>query len=71
MEVEANDTISFFGVLVMKKCLKLATKVCRKPIHTGRNLHLHPHHVKSAAFHGLINRAKVRVRRISARKLRT
>lgn len=31
MEVEANDTRLFLGVLVMKKCLHLVRKVHRKP----------------------------------------
>jgi hypothetical protein len=47
MEVEANDTHPFLDVLVTKTGPKLATKVYRKPTHTG---HLHfkskdPHQV--------------------------
>jgi hypothetical protein len=74
MEVEAIDTLPFLGVLDIKRGLKLATKVYRTPTHTRRYLHFksnHPHHVKRGAIHGLINRDKVRIRRISERKLRT
>jgi hypothetical protein len=35
MEIEANDTIPFLDILVMKKGPKLATKVYQKPNHTS------------------------------------
>jgi hypothetical protein len=35
MEVEADDTLPFLDVLVMKRGPKLAMKVYRKPTHTG------------------------------------
>jgi hypothetical protein len=52
MEVEANDTLSFFGILIMKRVTKLAVKVYRRPTHTGGYLHFksnHPHHVKNGS----------------------
>jgi hypothetical protein len=42
MEVEANNTLLFLDVLVMKRGPKLTTKVYRKPTHIGRYLHLSP-----------------------------
>jgi hypothetical protein len=47
-ENEANGTLSFLDVLVMKRGPKLATKVYQKPTHAG-------HYV----IHSLISRAKV------------
>jgi hypothetical protein len=49
MEVEANDTLLFLDVLIMKRGPKLAMKMYRKPTNTGCYLHFksnHPHHVK-------------------------
>jgi hypothetical protein len=49
MEVEANETLQFLDVLVMKRGPKLDMKVYQKPIPTGCYLHFksnHPHHVK-------------------------
>jgi hypothetical protein len=75
METEANDTLPFFDILVMKRGPKLATTVYQKPTITGCYLHFkpnHPHHVKRGVVHSLINGAVsyVRIRRISTR-LRT
>jgi hypothetical protein len=39
MEMEINNTLPFLDVLVMKRGANLATKLCRKPTHTGRYLH--------------------------------
>jgi hypothetical protein len=53
MEVEANDTLLFFDVLVMKRGPKLTMKVYWKPIQTGRYLHFksnHPYHIKRESF---------------------
>jgi hypothetical protein len=76
MEVAANDTHIFLEVLVMKKGPKLATKVYRKPIHTGCYLHFksnHPHTYNEESFTvwSAERRSDVRIRRISTRKLRT
>jgi hypothetical protein len=46
----------------MKKGPNLATKVYRKPNHTGHYLHFkssHSHHVNTGIIQSLINRAKV------------
>jgi hypothetical protein len=62
MEVEANDTLPFLAVLVMKRGPKLAKKVHRKPTHTDRYLHSnfnYSHHAKKGAARSLISRAKV------------
>jgi hypothetical protein len=72
MEIEANDTLPFLDVFVMKRGPKFATKMYGKD--TYRYLHFnskHPHHVKSAVVHSLPVEPKlyVRIRRISARKL--
>jgi hypothetical protein len=40
MDVEANNTLPFLDVLIMKKVHKLATKVYRKPTHTGPTTHI-------------------------------
>jgi hypothetical protein len=62
MEVEANDTLPFLDVAVMKKGPKLAMKLYRKPTHTCRYLQFksnHPCHVKRGVVHSFISRAKV------------
>jgi hypothetical protein len=61
MEVEVNNTHPFLEVLVMKRGPNLATKVYRKPTHTGY-LHFksnHPHHLKGGVVHSFVSRAKV------------
>jgi hypothetical protein len=58
IEVEANNTLPFLDVLVMKRGQKLTTKVYRKPTHMGCYLHFksnHPHHVKRGVVHSLVN----------------
>jgi hypothetical protein len=58
MEVEANDTLPFLDVLVMKRDPKLTTKVYWKPTHTGCYLHFkfnHPHHTKRGVIDSLVN----------------
>jgi hypothetical protein len=57
MEVESNDALPLLNILVMKRGLKLAMKVYRKP--TLRLKFNHPHHVKSGVVHNLTSRAKV------------
>jgi hypothetical protein len=62
MKVEANVSLPFLEVSVMKKYPKLAIKVYRKPTHTGPYLHFksnHPHHVNTGVVLSLISRAKV------------
>jgi hypothetical protein len=44
MEVEANNILPFLNVLTMKRGHKLAIKMYRKPIHTGRYLHFSSNH---------------------------
>jgi hypothetical protein len=39
VEVEVNDTLPFFDVLVMKTVPNVAMKMYRKPTHTGCYLH--------------------------------
>jgi hypothetical protein len=49
MEIESGSAIPFLNVLVIMKGTKLATKVYRKPTHTGQCLNFksnHPPHVK-------------------------
>jgi hypothetical protein len=46
----------------MKRGPKLAKKVYRKPIHTGRYLHFksnYPHHVKRGVVHRFISQANI------------
>jgi hypothetical protein len=55
MEMESENAIAFLDVLVTRKETTLATKVYRKPTHTGRYLNFNsnlPPHVKR----GLIQR---------------
>jgi hypothetical protein len=62
MEAEANDSLPFLDVLVMKRGPKLVTKVYRKPTHNGCYLHFKsspPDHVTIRVAHSLINRYKV------------
>jgi hypothetical protein len=62
MEVEANDALQFFEVLVMKKSPELATKFYQKPTHTGPYLHFisnHTYQVKRGVVLSLISRAKI------------
>jgi hypothetical protein len=55
MEVEANDTLPFLDVLIVKRGPKLATKLYRKTTHTGcTSKSNNPHHVKRS-----VSRAKV------------
>jgi hypothetical protein len=72
MEVEANDTLQFSDILVMKRGPELPTKVYWKPTHTGP-LHFrsnHPQHVKSGVVHSLVKpRSYVKIRRILTMKL--
>jgi hypothetical protein len=44
MEVEANDTLLFLDVLVMKGGPKVATEVYWKPTHMGLYLHFRSTH---------------------------
>jgi hypothetical protein len=62
MEVEANDTLQFLDILVMERGPKLATKVYKKPTHTGCYLHFkpnRPHHGKRGVIHSLISSVRV------------
>jgi hypothetical protein len=62
MEVEANDTLLFLDVLVIKRGPKLAMKVYQKPTHTDCDLHLkssHPHHMKKGVVHSLISQGNM------------
>jgi hypothetical protein len=62
MEVEADDTLPFMDVLVMKRGPKLTMKVYRKPTHIRRYLHFksnQPYHVKKGIVHSLLSRVKV------------
>jgi hypothetical protein len=44
MEIESDSAIPFLDVLVIKKGTTLATKVYRKPTHTGRYLNFKSNH---------------------------
>jgi hypothetical protein len=58
MKIEPDSAIPFLDVLVIRKAL--ATKVHRKPTHTGRYLNFrsnHPPHVKRGLLQSLHNRA--------------
>jgi hypothetical protein len=59
MEMESDSAIPFLDVLIIRKETTLATKVYRKPIHTGRYLNFksnHPPHVKRGLIQSLHNR---------------
>jgi hypothetical protein len=60
MKIESESAITFLDVLVIRKGTTLATKVYRKPTHTGRYLKFrsnHPPHVKRGLTQSLHNRA--------------
>jgi hypothetical protein len=60
MEIELDSSISFLDVLVIGKGNTMATKVYRKPTHTGRFLNFnsnHPAHVKRGLIQSLLTRA--------------
>jgi hypothetical protein len=62
MEVEVNNTLPFLEVFVLKRVLKLATKVYGKRTRTGRYPHFKSsflHHLKRRLVQSLIVRAKV------------
>jgi hypothetical protein len=62
MTVEADDTLLFLNVLVMKRGPKSAMKVFWKFTHTGHYLHFksnHPHGMERGVVHSLISQAKV------------
>jgi hypothetical protein len=59
METESESTIAFLDVLVIKEGTTLATKVYRKPTHTGRYFNFnsnHPPHMKRDLIQNLHNR---------------
>jgi hypothetical protein len=61
IETEAVSVILFLAVMVIKKKMTLATKVCRRPTHTGRYLNFksnHPLHVKRGLIQSLHNEMK-------------
>jgi hypothetical protein len=60
IEIESGSAIAFFDVLVVREETTLATKVYRKPTHTGQYLSFnsnHPPHVKRGLIQSLHNRA--------------
>jgi hypothetical protein len=60
MEIESDSVIAFLDVLVIRKETTLATKVYRKPTHTGRYLNFsskHLPHVKTSLIQSLHTRA--------------
>jgi hypothetical protein len=60
MEIESDSVVSFLGVLVSKDGTTLATKVYRKPTHTGRYFNFNSNHqprVKRGLIQSLHNRA--------------
>jgi hypothetical protein len=62
VEVVVNNPLPSLGILIVKRGPNLATRVYRKPIHTGRCLRFksdHPCHVKRRVIHRLVSRAKV------------
>jgi hypothetical protein len=62
METESDSAIPFLDVLVIRKETTLATKVYRKPTHTGRYLNFnsnHPPHVKRGLIQSLHKRASI------------
>jgi hypothetical protein len=53
MELDVKDTLPILDVFITKGGNELATKVYRKPTHTGRYLHFkskRTHHVKGGSF---------------------
>jgi hypothetical protein len=76
MEVEANNTLPFLDVLVMKGDPKLTMKVYQKPTHIGRYLHFksnHPYHIKRELLivWSTKRRSYVKIRGTSTMKLKT
>jgi hypothetical protein len=62
MEMESGRVIAFLDVLVIRKWTTLATKVSRKPAHTGQQLNFktnQPLHVKRRLIQSLHNRASI------------
>jgi hypothetical protein len=60
MEIESDSVIAFLDVLVIRKEMTLATKVYRKPNHTGQYLSFNPNyppHVKRGLIQSLHSRA--------------
>jgi hypothetical protein len=60
MEIDSDSAIAFPDVLVFREETTLATKVYRKPTHTGRCLNFnsnHPPYVKRGLIQSLHNRA--------------
>jgi hypothetical protein len=60
MEIESNSEIAFLDILVLREATILATKIQRKPTHTGRYLNFnsnHRPHVKRGFIQSLYNRA--------------
>jgi hypothetical protein len=45
MEIESDSSIPFLNVLVIRKDETLATKIYRKPTHTGRCLNFNSNHL--------------------------
>jgi hypothetical protein len=63
MEIESDIAIAFLDVLVIREETTMATKVYRKPTHTGRYLSFnsnHPPHVNRGLVLSLHNRASAR-----------
>jgi hypothetical protein len=69
IDVEANYTLPFLGVLVTKRGPNLTTEVYKKPTHTGRYLHFKvncPYHV----FQSTERRSYVKIIMISTTKFK-
>jgi hypothetical protein len=59
-EIESDSAIPFLDVPVIRKEMTLATKVYRKPTHTGQHLNFnsnHPLHVEKSLIQSLLKRA--------------